>query len=205
MNRKVIIFGGSFDPIHNGHIGVARYAIEHFNADELIFVPAKRSPHKHISPKATGEDRYNMIEIATAGDARLRVSDCELKRPEPSFTIDTILELRGQHEAGTIFYMLIGADGLAELHRWYRVRELLEMCNISVMYRPGFDLGAIEKLEPFFGRENVYRLKENVLPNPEMDVSSTEIRHRLAAGEDVGGLLPPGVVAYIHSRKLYGT
>ena len=203
MKQKIIIFGGSFDPIHNGHLAVARFAVEHFKADELIFVPAKRSPHKQASPLASGDDRFEMIQLAIEGAAGLTVSDIELSRPEPSFTIDTISHFKNIYGSEAFLYLLIGADGLKELGRWYRINDILRWCNVCLMYRPGFVLEDIDRLAGVFGQENVQRLKENVLPNPQVDVSSTNIRNRLACDESIEGLVPEKVAQYIKARGLY--
>ena len=201
--KKVLLFGGSFDPIHNGHIAVARYAIEHIGADELVFIPAHRSPHKQLLPGAIASERLHMIELAIAGEQRMRVSDCEVKREPPSYTIDTVRYFRGQYGDDTEFYWLVGADMLNDLPRWYRIRELLDECTICLMLRPEFETPKLDRFMDIFGHEQVGKLEQNIILNPLVDISSTEIRRRVAAGEDISHMVHPVVAIYIKEHSLY--
>ena len=205
MKKKILLFGGSFDPIHNGHMIVARHAIEHLDADELVFVPAHRSPHKQMFPGASASDRPKMIEYAIADEKKMRVSDCELKREPPSFTIDTIRYFHSLYGDDAELYWLVGADGLTDLSRWYRIIELLDECTICLMARPGFDLLRLNNCTEAFGQERIHKLKQNVIPNPLIDISSSEIRRKIAAGEDVSHMVPAAVDEYIKEKGLYRT
>ena len=142
--RKIILFGGSFDPIHTGHLRVAHHALRELAADELIFIPARRSPHKTDSP-TLGRHRFAIIAKAIDGVDGFSVSDCELPRSEPSYTLDTIRFFRNQLGSDAVLHWLIGADQLVDLEKWYRVGDLLKECRVSVMVRAGYP-------PPNFGR-----------------------------------------------------
>jgi nicotinate-nucleotide adenylyltransferase len=203
MKRKVLLFGGSFDPIHNGHTVVARHAIGHVGADELVFIPAHRSPHKHLFPGASAAERFRMAELAIAGEKMMCVSDCELRRDPPSYTIDTVRLFHSRYGDDAELYWLVGGDVLEDLPRWYRIRELLNECTLCLMLRPGFDLLRLDKFMDVFGQEQVEKLERNIILNPLVDISSTEIRRRVAAGEDISQMVHPVVGIYIKEHGLY--
>jgi nicotinate-nucleotide adenylyltransferase len=203
MKRKIILFGGSFDPIHNGHLAIARYALEQIKADELIFVPAQQSPHKRLAPEASASDRLKMIGIAIADEKAMAVTDCELNRTPPSYTIDTVRFFRARYEPATEFYWLIGADMLRDLPKWFKINELLDECYLCLMLRPGFDKIQFQEFIHVFGADRIRKLEQNVISNPLVDISSTEIRRRILAGEDISQMVHPGVLLYIKEHLLY--
>ena len=205
MNTKhvVILFGGSFDPIHNGHLSVAAYAFEHLRADRLFFIPARRSPHKSAGPSADGQARSEMIRRAISGKEGFSVSDCELQRPEPSYTFDTVRQFRDQFGSDADLFWLIGADAINDLDKWYRIDELLGLCRLCIMYRGGLKRPDLQRLIPIFGATRVRQLENDVLPTPLIDASSSEIRSRIASGKPVDELLPEKVAAYIQKEGLY--
>ena len=202
--QVIILFGGSFDPIHNGHLAVARYAFEHLSGKQLVFIPARRSPHKTIGPCADAEARLAMIRLAIAGHEGFSVSDCELHRPEPSYTIDTVRYFRDQFGPQAQLVWLVGADAIKDLEKWYRIDELLEMCRVCIMYRGGLEKPKLERLIPALGTSRVQRLQEDTLQTPLVEASSSEIRRRIAAGQRVDTLLPQRVLEYITQKQLYG-
>ncbi len=201
--RRIALFGGSFDPIHRGHAEVARAATEQIQAEKLIFIPAKCSPLKRLSPHASDEDRLNMVTLATAGDTAFEVSDCELRRPAPSFTLDTVRLF--QHRCGpdAAIYWLLGADSVKDLVHWYKIEELIDECNLTTMLRAGYAPPDFDRFEPLWGERRIAKLKQNVVQTPLIDVSSTEVRRRLASREDVGAMLHPDVIRYIREHRLY--
>lgn len=203
MRKKIVLFGGSFDPIHNGHTIVARHAIKRIGASELVFVPAHRSPHKRLFPVANASERLRMIEIVVAGEKKMCVSDCEIHRDPPSYTIDTVRFFCGRYGKDAELYWLVGGDMLEDLPRWHRIEELLDECTICLMLRPGFEAPQLDRFMNVFGREQVEKLKRNIILNPLVDISSTEIRRKVAAGEDISQMVHPAVVAYIKDRGLY--
>ncbi len=201
--RSVILFGGTFDPIHNGHLTVALFAGAHLHADRIIFIPARRSPHKKDAPIADDVSRLTMIHLAIMGKGCFGVSDCELTRPEPSYTIDTVAHFRCEYGPQADLFWLIGADMVAGLPHWHRITELLAACRLCIMYRGGMDKPDLTPLVSHFGQEAVARLENDVLPTPLVDISSTDIRTRIAAGQPVADLVPPLVLHYIGKNRLY--
>jgi nicotinate-nucleotide adenylyltransferase len=201
--RTIALFGGTFDPIHLGHTGVAQAAAMQIAADKVVFVPAKCSPLKGFFPHAADEDRMAMIALAIAGNDLFAVSDCELRRPAPSYTLDTVRQFKDEHGPETSVHWLLGADTVPDLVHWHKIRELIDTCNLTTMQRAGYPPPDFDRFEPLWGPERVAKLKRNVVETPRIDVSSTQVRKRLAAGEDVAGMLHPDVIAYIRRRGLY--
>lgn len=200
--RRIALFGGSFDPIHRGHTTVAAAAAEQVRADKVIFIPAKCSPLKRLSPHAGDEDRLNMVTLATSGQETFGVSDCELRRPAPSFTIDTVRLFQRDYVDAAIHWLL-GADSVKDLVHWYKIEELIDECNLTTMQRAGYPPPDFDRYEPLWGPQRVAKLKRNVVRTPLIDASSTEVRRRLAANEDVSAMLHPDVLAYICEHRLY--
>lgn len=186
---KLAIFGGTFDPIHDAHLEVARAASLYFHLDRVLFVPAASPPHKSAGARAAFEDRVRMAEIACASDPRFEVSRLE-EGTERSYSIDTIEKVRALHPEAEL-YFLIGADAFAEIRTWHRWRDVAASVCFLVVSRPG----------------RMYEAPEGVrlerLDTLELPVSSSEVRKALAAGERPAGV-PAGVLAYIFSRGLYG-
>lgn len=202
MKHKIILFGGTFDPIHSGHVKVAEFAFDYIGVDEIVFVVAKRSPHKNDFASVDGRCRLAMVELAVGGKENYRVSDWELNRGDPSYTIDTVLSFIEEYGSDTEFHWLVGADMVKDLPRWHEIGQLLDLCNVCVMYRGGFG-------EPDFsgffdlGANRVEKLKKNMICTPLIDVSSTEVRFKLARGEDLRGILCASVLEYIEKNGLY--
>jgi nicotinate-nucleotide adenylyltransferase len=203
--RKIALFGGTFDPIHLGHTAVAADAVRHIGVEKIIFIPAKRSPLKGFSPVASDDDRFRMIALAIVGNKRFELSDCELKKPAPSYTLETVRRFQADYGSETSIYWLVGADSIDDLAHWYRITELIDACNISVMYRAGCEPPDLAKFESLWGHQRVDKLQQNVIQTPLIDISSTEIRNRLAAGLDVTDMLHPAVADYIRTHGLYGS
>ena len=183
---RLALFGGTFDPIHNAHLTVAREAADQFRLDQVWFVPAAHPPHKPSQSSACYEDRYRMTELACQADPRFIASRLEA-REQKSYTIDTIQQVRAEGEQP---YFIIGADAFAEITSWHRWQELLPLTDFIVVTRPGHHYTA-----PAGAR--VHRLDTVALP-----VSSSEIRKRLAAGH-IPAELPFPVAAYIAEKGLY--
>jgi nicotinate-nucleotide adenylyltransferase len=203
MKRRIALFGGSFDPIHTGHTRVARSAAQQLDAETVIFIPAKCSPLKGTLPRAGDDDRLQMIKLAIQTNAGFSVSDCELRRAAPSYTLDTVRQFQARYGPDTSIHWLLGADSVDDLVHWHKVEELIDACSVSVMYRGGYDAPSFDKYVPLWGAERVEKLCANIVKTPSIDVSSTQVRERLATGEDVGGALHPDVAAYIRCNRLY--
>ncbi len=203
MKRRIALFGGSFDPIHTGHTRVACAAAEQLDAERVVFIPAKCSPLKGTLPRAGDTERLAMIQLAIQADDRCAVSDCELHRSAPSYTLDTIKHFQAQYGPEVSIHWLLGADSVDDLVYWYKVDELIDTCTLSVMYRGGYEAPTFDKYVPLWGQERVEKLRANVVETPRIDISSTEVRRRLATGEDVSRMLHPQVVDYIKRHGLY--
>lgn len=203
VKRKIALFGGTFDPIHLGHTIVAADAGKQIGAEKIIFIPAKRSPLKGFLPKANDEDRFKMIALAITGQKNFQVSNYELKNPAPSYTIETVEHFQTEYDSGTSIYWLFGADSLDDLVHWYRIVDLIDACNLTAMYRAGCKPPNFTRFEGFWGRSRVEKLQQNVIQTPLVDISSSEIRNKLATGNDITGMLHPAVVDYIRKHKLY--
>jgi nicotinate-nucleotide adenylyltransferase len=201
--RKIALFGGTFDPIHLGHTAVAADSVKHIGAEKIIFIPAKRSPLKGFSPVASDDNRFRMIALAIAGNKSFELSDCELKKPAPSYTLETVRRFQADYGSETSIYWLVGADSIDDLAHWYKITELIDACNISVMCRAGCEPPDFIKFEPLWGRQRAEKLRRNVVQTPLIDISSTQIRGRLAAGLDVTDMLHPAVADYIRTHGLY--
>ena len=183
--RKLGIYGGTFDPVHIGHLILAREAFEQLQLDRLVFVPAAVSPHKLDSNPAPAECRLAMLRAAVDGEPRFDVDDVELHRPPPSYTIDTIEEFRLRSPEAEVFY-LVGSDNLPRLHTWHRFDELEKLVRFVVLTR---DMKPVEER---------YTTIRRVI-----DVSATEIRNRVATGRSIRYLVPPAVEEIIRREQLY--
>jgi nicotinate-nucleotide adenylyltransferase len=201
--RNIALFGGTFDPIHLGHTRVAEAAAQQIEAERVVFIPAKCSPLKGFLPNATDEDRLRMIELAIRDNARFCVSDCELRRPAPSYTLDTVKYFQQEYGADTSLYWLLGADSVNDLLLWHRIEELIDVCHLAVMVRGGYEKPSFDRHREALGAERVEKLRRDVIETPAIEISSTEVRKRLADGQDVSDLLDPKVEQYIRQRGLY--
>jgi len=201
--RKIILFGGTFDPIHLGHTTVAAVAAERIGAEKIVFIPAKCSPLKGSPPETNDNDRFAMIALAIAGNKNFELTDYELKKAEPSYTLETVRQFQTDYGSETSIHWLVGADSIDELPHWYGIVELIDACNLSVMYRAGCEHPDFAKFTAIWGSGRVEKLQQNVIKTPLIDISSTEIRNRLAAGQDVTDMLAPPVADYIRKHNLY--
>ncbi len=178
----------------------AEAARHHFGLERVCFIPAACAPHKMGSRPSEGFHRLTMAVLATLDHPDFVVSDLELRRPPPSYTLDTLTQLREQHPGVALFF-ITGADALLEILTWRAPAELLRLAEFVGVTRPGYDLGRIEAVRFALGAEASSRL--HVLPMPGLDVSSTEVRRRIRAGEPVRYLVPGPVLAYIAKTGLY--
>jgi nicotinate-nucleotide adenylyltransferase len=196
------ILGGSFDPPHLGHLHAARAALEAFGLDELLLVPAARPPHKPGRRLAEGHHRVALLELLAAGDPRLRVDARELDRPGPSYTVQTLRELR--EEAPGELYLVLGTDNLPGLPSWREVEAVLTLARPVVVQREEVPERVLEAVEGRLAPELVERLREGLVTLPPVEASSTGIRGALEGGEAPGEELPPALRDYIREHGLYG-
>ena len=203
MGQRIGIFGGSFDPVHNGHLEIAEAALRKHKLDRVIFVPARLQPHKPNEPHASGEQRLEMIKLAIADNPKFEASDCELRRPGKSYTIDTVKDFRSSLGADAELFLIIGSDGLRDFARWHGVQELVGLCRIIVAARPNEPLGQMDSLCAVLPADRLAELNELSMPTTANPVSATEVRRRCAAGESIAGLVPARVEDYIARNRLY--
>jgi nicotinate-nucleotide adenylyltransferase len=185
------IYGGTFDPVHHGHLMLARDALEQLNLDAILFVPAAQSPFKATKARATDNQRMAMLRLAVKNEPRFWLSRCELDRPAPSYAYDTALEIREAFPRAELFW-LIGADQLADLPKWHRADKLCQIVTFALLPRGTATHGHV--------------LPKAVLslPRPRrIDISATEIRHRVKSRLPIDHLVPAPIAAYIKRHGLY--
>jgi nicotinate-nucleotide adenylyltransferase len=208
MTRRIVLFGGSFDPIHLGHLITARAVAEHFGFETITFLPAGTAPHKAAGPAAApAEDRLEMVRRAIAGEDRFEVSDLEIRGPQPSYTIQTLEALRERYGLGVELCWIVGADMLADLPTWHRADEVVDAARIITACRQPYtgQMDAIlGRLSVRFTAEQMARLSAGLAPTPQIDISSSDIRRRAGAGRPITYLTHDNVVAYICDHHLYG-
>lgn len=215
---KVALFGGAFDPIHCGHLSVARAARAVFDFDRIYFVPAGRPPHRTRQRLADFEHRYAMVALACAGERGFLSSAAEAPSlPGMHYSIRTVRRFRKQLSPADRLFFLIGADAFLEFRSWFQWRALLRSVNFIIASRPGIDVEALERVfpagevlgkRPFPAalRVEEYRLKRGtvwMMHDVMEPVSATEIRRRAAQHLDIGGMVPISVAEYIHEQHLY--
>jgi nicotinate-nucleotide adenylyltransferase len=189
--RRIGIMGGTFDPIHHGHLVAASEVQARFDLDEVVFVPTGQPYEKgKVSP---AEDRYLMTVIATASNPRFHVSRADIDRDGPTYTIDTLRDMRAVYGGDADLYFITGADALARILSWKDALEMLAMAHLVGVTRPGFDLTG----------DHLPADTVTLVEVPAMAISSSACRARVAAGEPVWYLVPDGVVQYINKRGLY--
>ena len=195
---RIGILGGTFDPIHYGHLRAAAQARAGQRLDRVLFVPANRSPLKPAAAATTGQ-RLEMARLAIAGNPAFALSTVDVARPPPSYALDTVAALRRAYPAATLIF-LIGADQLADLPQWRAPEQLLAAVPLVALTRPGAggaSADALQSLSP------AARARITVQEIPAVDISASQIRRRAAAGQSLRDLTPPPVIDYIHAYALY--
>lgn len=198
--HRVGILGGTFDPIHIGHLVTAEAVRYEYNLDKVIFIPAAIPPHKDNDSVTPATHRYIMTVLATYSNPYFEVSPIEMNRPGPSYTIDTIYELVEKYGKDTDFYFITGADTIAEIPTWDRIEELLGLCQFIAATRQGF-LPNVDNIKEYFGELGEKRIHR--LNTPELEISSTDIRERIKKGISIKYVLPLAVEQYIYKEGLY--
>ena len=218
QGQSIGAFGGTFDPIHNGHLEVARAVARHFELDRLLIIPAHRPPHKDPATISNAYHRYAMAVLASAEEPRLMASTIELERPDKPYTFETIERLVRLYAPGTRLFLIIGADSFAEIDTWREPERLLSSTNLIVAARPGGEISTahlsasararVRDLRRFRGEATGGGQKEEgffiYLTGYVMsDISSTEIRRRVRQGQSIEGMVPSSVAHYIEKYGLY--
>jgi nicotinate-nucleotide adenylyltransferase len=204
-DQKIVAFGGTFDPVHFGHLIAARAVAERLGAKRVVLVPAGLPPHKE-PPLAGAEDRFAMLSLAIEGDELFEVNRLELDRPGPSYTYDTIVQLRRTLSAEAQLVWVVGLDAMLDLPNWHRASEVVDSVRLVTALRPPAPTDLKQVLAPLRGRftdEQLDRLRTDVLVTPEIDISSTDIRRRVRQGMSIRYLTSPAVIDYIERHHLY--
>ena len=198
--RRIGILGGTFDPPHVGHLWLAALAAEAVDLDRVLFMPASQPPHKPRRGMTKATDRLLMTRLAIEGDPQFELTAIELERPGPSYTVDSIAVLEQQYGDDARLFLIMAADSLAQVDTWRDPHRLLERTEWVVGPRPGTPIPDAAALRERFGRD---ASRIHVLAGPSLDVSSSEIRRRVAAGETIRYLVPRRVEELIAARRLY--
>lgn len=221
LKKRIAFYGGTFDPIHAGHLAVAHRLTELFALDEVVFVPAAIAPHKRAAPPASGWHRYAMLALATQHEARFRISTIELDQPERPYTVETLARLRDETDSATRLFFIMGADSWSEIRTWREWKRVLTMIDHIVVARPNYSLSAEHISEQIQERIvdvqgwSASRISEALRENGEtkiyltdavmIDIAATMVRHRRSREErDFDELISPEVANYIRKYKLYG-
>ena len=202
---KVGIMGGTFNPIHFGHLVTAEEALKQFCLDKVIFIPTGNPPHKTSGILAGPEDRYLMTVIATASNPDFFVSRIEIDRKKTSYTIDTLKELKNIFRDSADLYFITGADAILEILSWKEPREIMQYCSFIAATRPGYDIKKIEELK---SKLDSFRINSDgaqiyLMEIPALAISSTDIRNRIKSKRSIKYLLPESVSNYLLKHGLY--
>ena len=200
IGQKIGIMGGTFDPIHLGHLTTAENVREGYALDKVLFIPAASPPHKQHQQVTPAMHRYRMTVLATEDNPHFMVSPLEMQRSGPSYSIDTVHELIERFGASTQFYFIAGADAIQELPTWERITELLRLCHFIAVSRPGTvpNLGELRARFGSLGEGHIHSL-----PAPKLEISSTDVRNRVRQGRSIRYIVPAAVAQYIYREGLY--
>ena len=197
---RVGIFGGTFDPIHLGHLAVARAIQSSLGLDNVVFVPAGQPWLKADTPVSRVEDRVQMLRLALARRRALELSTIEADRPGPSYTVDTMETLQRQLGSDADFFFLLGSDALMDIAKWKEPQRLIQLCQLVAFARPGFGLPTMEALEVAVPGISMRVVFAEV---PQVNIRATDIRRRIAEGRSIQRLVPRAVERYILEHGLY--
>ena len=218
---RIGIFGGTFNPIHQGHLRIAGEVLEQLSLDRVIFMPSGEPPHKKDSDVVTPDHRLEMVRLAVRSHEKFEVSTLEVDRKGPSYSVDTVKELRSLLGRETELFFIVGIDAFLDVMTWKRPEELFSLCHFVVISRPGYRFSDLKGLPPLQGtpvsslasldRCEIRSLEGPLSPRSRLflqtvtpcDVSATELRQRIGQGEDLKNLLPEPIKLYILKKKLY--
>ena len=198
MAARIAILGGTFDPVHIGHLAIAEDVRFALKAERVLFVPAAQQPLKQKQHSASAADRLAMVQLAVEGNAAFAVSDFEVQRGGVSYTVETVAYISAQWPDSELFFIL-GTDTLSELKRWREIERLLQMCRFAIVQRPEYPLN----LDLLYAALPAARDRVVTITGPRLNIAATEIRQRLRTGQPVRYHLPPAVWQYIVEHGLY--
>lgn len=195
--NRLGVMGGTFDPIHQGHLVTAEEALWQFELDQVLFAPTGQPWMKHEPGVSPAEDRYLMTVIATSSNPRFRVSRLEIDREGPTYSVDTLRSLREEYGEGTELFFITGADAILQIFQWKDADQAFELAHFIAATRPGYDLSRFDQ------ERAAEHPKITVMDIPALAISSTDIRERVAKGRPIRYLVPEGVKSYIEKTGLY--
>ncbi len=199
---RIGVFGGTFDPIHFGHLILAEQCREQAKLDRVLFVPAASPPHKQQQTLTPFGQRVEMLALAISGNPAFQIDELEKDRTGPSFTVDTLSLLTERHSGDTLAFM-IGSDSLRDLPAWYQPRRILELAELLVMERSDWPCACPDALRASLGLGADFNLRYQIIAAPLIEIASRDVRQRIAEGRSVRYLLPRAVEAYIGDKSLY--
>lgn len=205
FKKRIGILGGTFNPIHMGHLIMAEKVCKHHHLSRVIFIPAYIPPHKYVNELADAIHRYQMVKVAVNENDKFEVSDIEIKREGKSYTIDTVQEILRYYGEDCDVFLIMGADSLNELELWKNIKKLSQLCHFVVVNRPGFTTDATPRLAELIGCDNILDIEKLRVKIEPVGISSTEIRKRLKDRIKINGLVPECVGAYIKEHGLYSS
>lgn len=201
QNGRIGISGGTFDPIHHGHLIISEEIREEFHLDKIVFIPSGKPPHKDESEVSEAEHRFNMVCMATRSNPYFEVSRIEMDRAGYIYTVDTMECLKDEYGENTELFFITGTDIVWDLPKWKKPAELFKLCEFIVAYRPGYDkekfLDEVQRLKSEYGA------RISLANTPAIELSSTMIRERVRNGSSIKYMVPENVEEYIYSNKLY--
>lgn len=195
--KRIGVFGGAFNPVHIAHLIIAEDVRQQIHLDKVLFIPYSKPPHKDNGELADAEARLHMVRLAISDNPYFEASDIEIQRGQNSvtYTVDTLMELREQYKNEQVkFYLMIGIDNLIELHTWKDPGKLFLLSEVVVLNRPGY---LIQNVQNDYNRQVIY------LPAPNLDISATDIRHKIQEKKSIKYLVPKAVEEFIKNNKLY--
>ncbi len=199
---RIGVFGGSFDPVHIGHLWIAEAALESLDLNEIRWIPTAKSPLKPHGPVASDEDRLQMLRLAVSGCENYIVDDREIRRGGISYTVDTIAELQQEYPQAELL-LIIGSDSLASIQEWHQPQRLLELTVPSVVQRGGEQQLDFSVLEGLVDRDRIELIRKHVISMPVIEISSRDLRRRVAEKKSIRFRTPRAVEAMIQSQSIY--
>jgi len=203
MPQRIGLYGGSFDPIHHGHLIIARSVAEQLGLTRVILLPSAQPPHKGTQALSPAEHRGAMTEAASADEPLFELDAHDLLRGGPTYTVDTVAHFRNRFGDADELYWIIGADSLAELTLWHRTADLVDACQVVTARRVGGPAPDWDQLRQMLTAGQVEKLRAGLVDTPVIDISATEVRQRVRAGRSIRYLVPEAVRAYIEAHQLY--
>lgn len=204
MAKRIGLYGGTFDPIHMGHLIVAESVADLARLDRILFLPSSDPPHKKSEGITPGEVRAQMVAAAIVGNPRFALDRFDLDRAGPTFTIDTVRHFAAALGSGTDIAWIIGADSLTEISSWRDAGDLIDSCEVLTAARPGWEQPDWDGLSRALGESRVERLRRGVLATPLLEIAASEIRGRIRSGRSIRYLVPESVEDIIRRSALYG-